>query len=52
MEKALHGAHGIGYETYRHHHHARMDVEKRREAEYAKSRAAILNITGNLVHQP
>lgn len=50
MEKAFHGAHGIGYETYRQNHDARMEVEKKREAEYAKSRMAILNITGNVTN--
>ncbi|VEF47069.1 YuzK [Bacillus freudenreichii] len=48
MEKALHGAHGIGYETYRHDCEKRIEVEKRREKEYVESRIVAANIGGNL----
>lgn len=34
MEKALHSAHGIGYEVYSRHHTVRMKVEKRRKKDY------------------
>ncbi|MBD8007486.1 hypothetical protein H9631_20805 [Bacillus sp. Sa1BUA2] len=48
MEKALHRAHGIGYETYRHDCAKRIEVEKRREAEYVESRIVAENIGGVL----
>ena len=28
MEKAMHGAHGVGYETYKRQHKVRMQVER------------------------
>ncbi|GIN89037.1 hypothetical protein J6TS1_09740 [Siminovitchia terrae] len=48
MEKALHGAHGIGYETYRHDCGKRIEVEKRREEEYVESKIVAENIGGVL----
>ena len=36
MEKAMHGAHGVGYETYSRKHEVRMKVEKRRQEEHIK----------------
>jgi hypothetical protein len=44
MEKAMHGAHGVGYEVYRRKHAVRMMVEKRREEEYQKSRSIVERI--------
>jgi hypothetical protein len=41
MEKAMHGAHGIGYEVYKRKHEVRMQVEQRREQEYKESRRMI-----------
>ncbi|MFI8576038.1 MULTISPECIES: hypothetical protein [Rossellomorea] len=41
MEKAMHGAHGIGYEVYKRKHEVRMQVEKRREQDYKESRRMI-----------
>ncbi|MGM0753673.1 MAG: hypothetical protein ACQET6_17320 [Bacillota bacterium] len=41
MEKAMHGAHGIGYEVYKRKHDVRMQVEKRREQDYKESRRMI-----------
>ncbi|MBN8193598.1 hypothetical protein JI667_15720 [Bacillus sp. NTK074B] len=38
MEKAMHGAHGIGYEVYKRKHDVRMQVEQKREREYKESR--------------
>lgn len=37
MEKAMHGAHGVGYETYKRKHDIRMLIEKKREKEYVLS---------------
>ncbi|WP_169509219.1 hypothetical protein [Siminovitchia fordii] len=48
MEKALHGAHGIGYETYRRDCEKRIEIEKRREEEYVESRIVAANIGGSL----
>jgi hypothetical protein len=44
MEKAMHGAHGVGYETYKRKHNVRMQVEKRRENEYIESRRMIADL--------
>jgi hypothetical protein len=44
MEKAMHGAHGVGYETYKRKHAVRMQVEKRRENEYIESRRMIADL--------
>ncbi|WP_205207647.1 hypothetical protein [Bacillus sp. P14.5] len=44
MEKAMHGAHGVGYETYKRKHKVRMQVEKRRENEYIESRRMIADL--------
>ncbi|BCB05498.1 hypothetical protein KH172YL63_36310 [Bacillus sp. KH172YL63] len=41
MEKAMHGAHGIGYEVYKRKHDVRMQVEKKREQDYKESRRMI-----------
>lgn len=37
MEKAMHGAHGVGYEVYSRKLTVRMKVEEKREKEYRKS---------------
>ncbi len=44
MEKAMHGAHGIGYEVYKRKHDVRMQVEKKREQEYRESRRMIAEL--------
>lgn len=44
MEKAMHGAHGVGYEVYRRRHDVRMLVEKRRDEDYRKSNMIIEQI--------
>ncbi|WP_409251879.1 hypothetical protein V1502_17505 [Bacillus sp. SCS-153A] len=44
MEKAMQGAHGVGYETYKRNHDVRMRVEKRRENEYIESRRMIADL--------
>lgn len=49
MEKAMHGAHGVGYEVYRRKHDVRMRVEKRREQDYLKS-CRIIEKIGRLAH--
>ncbi|MBS4220832.1 hypothetical protein KHA96_21270 [Bacillus sp. FJAT-49711] len=37
MEKAMYGAHGVGYETYKRQHQVRVTIEKKREKEYVLS---------------
>jgi len=44
MEKAMHGAHRVGYELYCRKHEIRMKVEKRREADYVKSQRIVADI--------
>ncbi|MBS4205225.1 hypothetical protein [Lederbergia citrea] len=44
MEKAMHGAHGVGYETYKQKHEMRMKIEKSREEEYLKSQRLISDL--------
>ncbi|MED3573772.1 hypothetical protein ACTHO0_15080 [Cytobacillus praedii] len=44
MEKAMHGAHGVGYETYSRKHEVRMKVEKRRQEEHIKCQQMIANL--------
>jgi hypothetical protein len=44
MEKAMHGAHGVGYEVYKRKHNIRMKVEMKREREYRKSRRMIAGL--------
>ncbi|MBU5212017.1 hypothetical protein [Heyndrickxia oleronia] len=44
MEKALHGAHGVGYEVYKQKHKVRMLVEKRREREYVRSQRMVADL--------
>lgn len=49
MEKALHGAHGVGYEVYKQKHKVRMLVERRREKDYVKSQRMIADL-GRKMH--
>jgi hypothetical protein len=49
MEKALHSAHGIGYEVYSRNHTVRMRVEKRRKMDYIKCRRLVADLD-RLVH--
>jgi hypothetical protein len=44
MEKAMHGAHGVGYEVYKRKHSVRMMIEKRRDEDYYESRKIIEKI--------
>jgi hypothetical protein len=44
MEKAMHSAHGIGFEVYCNKHELRMKVERRREKEYLKSQRIIAHL--------
>ncbi|GIN70924.1 hypothetical protein J14TS2_13990 [Bacillus sp. J14TS2] len=37
MEKAMHAAHGVGYEVYKRQHDIRMTIEKKREKDYLRS---------------
>ncbi|MFS0863648.1 hypothetical protein [Fredinandcohnia sp. 179-A 10B2 NHS] len=41
MEKAMHQAHGIGYETYSRKFKERLRVELKREKEYQKGRMIV-----------
>jgi hypothetical protein len=45
MEKAMHMAHGIGYEEYCRKFTIRMKVERKREEEYLKSRLLVDEIS-------
>ncbi len=44
MEKAMQGAHGVGYEVYKQKHQVRMQVEQKREQEYQESRRMISDL--------
>ncbi|MCA1033883.1 MULTISPECIES: hypothetical protein [Bacillaceae] len=44
MEKAMHSAHGVGYEVYSRKHDVRMSVEKRREQDYLKSQRMVADL--------
>jgi hypothetical protein len=44
MEKSMHQFHGMGYKEYSRDHKKRMQVEKKREEDYAKSQSIIANI--------
>ncbi|MEK5523901.1 MULTISPECIES: hypothetical protein [Heyndrickxia] len=44
MEKALQGAHGVGYEVYKRRHKVRMLVERRRDNEYIKSQRMVADL--------
>lgn len=40
----MHGAHGVGYETYCRKHDVRMEVEKRRQEEYVKCQQMVATL--------
>jgi len=44
MEKAMHKSHGMGYEEYSRSHVNRLEVEKRREKQYQKSKQIISDL--------
>ncbi len=44
MEKALHSAHGVGYEVYKRKHGVRMQIEKKREREYINSQRIVADL--------
>lgn len=44
MEKAMHGAHGVGYAVYCQKHEVRMQVEQKRQMEYAQSQTMLANL--------
>jgi hypothetical protein len=44
MEKAMHTAHGIGYEVYCRQHDVRMEVEQKREKDYLKSQRIVSDL--------
>ena len=41
MEKAMHRAHGVGYQVYCLNQDVRISVEKKREQEYLKSQQIV-----------
>ncbi|WP_203363199.1 hypothetical protein [Bacillus sp. REN10] len=51
MEKAMHGAHGVGYEVYSRNHQVRMSVERQREKNYLKSRRIVADFNGRFINQ-
>ncbi|MEK3887779.1 hypothetical protein [Bacillus sp. FSL K6-3431] len=48
MEKAMHGAHGLGYETYKQEHGLRMKVEQRRDEEHQECQRLVSSIEKKL----
>lgn len=44
MEKAMRGAHGVGYEVYSQKHDVRMKVEERREQDYIESQRMVADL--------
>ncbi|MDQ0273035.1 hypothetical protein [Cytobacillus purgationiresistens] len=44
MEKAMHGAYGVGYETYSRKQDVRMRVEQKREEDYLKSQRMVADL--------
>ncbi|MCH1625568.1 hypothetical protein MJG50_09525 [Fredinandcohnia sp. SECRCQ15] len=48
MERAMHQAHGIGYEVYSRKFEERLKVEQRREKEYEKGRILVAEIDRKL----
>ncbi|SFB12465.1 MULTISPECIES: hypothetical protein [unclassified Bacillus (in: firmicutes)] len=44
MEKAMQGAHGIGYAEYSKSHEVRMEVEQRREEDYLQSQRMVADL--------
>ncbi|MED1470426.1 hypothetical protein ABE288_14835 [Bacillus salipaludis] len=48
MEKAMHKAHGVGYQVYSQKHSVRIRVEKQRERNYRESKRLLAEITNKL----
>jgi hypothetical protein len=44
MEKALFGAHGVGYETYCRKHKIRMKIEHARQEDYLQSQRMVADL--------
>lgn len=44
MEKAMHSAHGVGYEVYMRRHKVRMNVEARREQDYKETQHLVADL--------
>ncbi|WP_180954818.1 hypothetical protein [Bacillus sp. V3-13] len=44
----MHGAHGVGYETYSRKHDVRMKVEKKREEDYLRSQRMVSDLERKL----
>ncbi|WP_172799201.1 hypothetical protein [Bacillus sp. FJAT-29814] len=44
MEKAMLAAHGVCYKVYSRNHNVRLQVEKRREQDYAASQIMIADL--------
>jgi len=50
MEKAMHSAHGVGYEVYSQKHEVRMKVEQKREREYIESRRIVADYNRRFIN--
>ncbi|WP_157843170.1 hypothetical protein [Bacillus sp. FJAT-42315] len=50
MDKAMHGAHGVGYEVYSQNHEVRMDVERQREEDYINSRRMVADFSRRFIN--
>ncbi|MGM7634224.1 hypothetical protein [Bacillus sp. Hm123] len=50
MEKAMHGAHGVGYEVYSQNHEVRMNVERQREEDYVNSRRMVAAVSRRFIN--
>ncbi|WHY94196.1 hypothetical protein QNK12_12305 [Neobacillus cucumis] len=48
MEKAMHKAHGVGYQVYSQKHSVRIRVENQRERNYRESKRLLAEITSKL----
>jgi hypothetical protein len=48
MEKAMHNAHGVGYEQYCRKHDVRMKVEEQREQDYLASQRLVADLARKL----
>ncbi|MDR7000944.1 hypothetical protein [Neobacillus niacini] len=48
MEKAMHKAHGVGYQVYSQKHSVRIKVEHKREQNYRESKRLLAEINSKL----
>lgn len=50
MEKAMHSAHGVGYEVYSRNHDIRMKIEERREQDHLESQRLVSDLNRKSIH--